>query len=68
MTNNWRWQWDRFFDDAGFVDQDLALFKQWIYPNTMETFRGKTVLDCGCGRGQHMAFVAVRATCHRAGP
>ena len=48
----WAWQWEKTYDD------NQWLFSEWIYPNTLETFRGKTVLDCGCGGGQHLAFVA----------
>ena len=45
-------QWSRFQDD------EKALFEEWIWPNKLDNFRGKTVLDCGCGGGQHMAFCA----------
>ncbi len=48
----WAWQWDRIYDD------NQWLFTEWISPNTLETFRGKEVLDCGCGGGQHINFVA----------
>ncbi|OGJ65475.1 hypothetical protein A3A67_01270 [Candidatus Peribacteria bacterium RIFCSPLOWO2_01_FULL_51_18] len=48
----WAWQWDKLSDD------NLWLFTQWIEPNTMEDFRGKDVLDCGCGGGQHLQFIA----------
>ena len=48
----WAWQWDTFYDD------NQWLFTEWIYPRTLEQFRGKDVLDCGCGGGQHMNFVA----------
>ncbi len=48
----WAWQWDRLYDD------NQWLFQEWIYPNSLETFRGKDVLDCGCGGGQHINFIA----------
>lgn len=48
----WAWQWQHFQDD------NQWLFADWIYPNTLETFRGKRVLDCGCGGGQHVSFIA----------
>lgn len=57
MDKPWVFQWSAFFDDRKMKDNDLWLFRQWIYPNTMEMFRGKSVLDCGCGRGQHLAFL-----------
>jgi SAM-dependent methyltransferase len=49
---NWSEQWELFHDDS------LFLFEEWIKPHTLETFRGKTVVDCGCGGGQHIEFVA----------
>jgi SAM-dependent methyltransferase len=39
-------------------DDEMFLFKDWIYPITLEDFRGKDVLECGCGGGQHTSFVA----------
>lgn len=48
----WAWQWDH-------MDYDNEwLFRDWIYPNTVESFRGKMVLDCGAGSGQHFSLVA----------
>lgn len=48
----WFEQWKMLKDD------ELFLFKEWIYPNTLDDFRGKDVLECGCGGGQHTSFVA----------
>ncbi len=48
----WAWQWNKLYDD------NKWLFSEWIAPNTLEDFRGKSVLDCGCGGGQHLQFVA----------
>ena len=39
-------------------DNELFLFRDWIYPNRMENFNGKAVLECGCGGGQHTSFIA----------
>lgn len=50
--SEWTWQWDTVFDDNDWLLAD------WIYPNVLEDFRGKDVLDCGCGAGQHAAAVA----------
>jgi SAM-dependent methyltransferase len=33
-------------------------FLHWIYPYRLADFRGKTVLDAGCGLGIHAAYVA----------
>jgi SAM-dependent methyltransferase len=48
----WNRQWT-IFDD-----QELFLFKDWIAPYTLEDFKGKDVLECGCGGGQHTSFLA----------
>lgn len=56
--DNWHFQWDAFKNDKKIFEDDLFLFKQWIYPNTLEDFSGKTVLDCGYGRGQHLKMIA----------
>lgn len=48
----WAWQWEHLSDD------NVWLFSEWIWPQTLESFRGKDVLDCGCGGGQHLEFVA----------
>ena len=34
------------------------MFKDCIYPSTLEDFRGKCVLECGCGGGQHTSFIS----------
>jgi SAM-dependent methyltransferase len=51
--DEWRKQWEMFRGD-----DELFLFKEWIFPNTMEDFRGREVLECGCGGGQHTSFIA----------
>jgi len=48
----WAYQWSHYYDD------NLFLFKEWIYPNTLEDFKDKTALDAGCGAGQHINFIA----------
>lgn len=48
----WVEQWEILKDDEQF------LFKDWIYPATLENFKGKDVLECGCGGGQHTEFIA----------
>ena len=42
--NEWHEQWMLFQDEERF------LFDEWISPIVLEDFRGKTVLECGCGR------------------
>lgn len=53
--SEWAWQWERLYDDYQW------LFTDWIFPNKLEDFHGKEVLDCGCGGGQHVNFVAPHA-------
>jgi len=48
----WYEQWFNFRDD------NLFLFQEWIYPNTLNDFKGNEVLECGCGGGQHTLFIA----------
>ena len=48
----WQCQWQHLQDDNEW------LFCEWIHPNTLDDFRGKDILDCGCGGGQHLTFVA----------
>jgi SAM-dependent methyltransferase len=48
----WYAQW------AMLQDNELFLFQAWIYPLTLDELRGKDVLECGCGGGQHTAFMA----------
>lgn len=50
--SEWHRQWTLL------EDNELFLFKDWILPNTLEDFRGKSVLECGCGGGQHTSFIA----------
>jgi 2-polyprenyl-3-methyl-5-hydroxy-6-metoxy-1,4-benzoquinol methylase len=48
----WTEQWLLFQAD------ELFFFKEWISPITLDEFKGKHVLECGCGGGQHTSFVA----------
>jgi SAM-dependent methyltransferase len=50
--SEWHQQWTMLRDD------ELFLFQDWIAPTTLDEFREKSVLECGCGGGQHTAFVA----------
>ena len=53
--DEWKEQWTLFQDDERF------LFDEWIAPRTLEDFRGRRILECGCGGGQHTSFVAAVA-------
>jgi len=48
----WHDQWTLLSDD------ELFLFKDWILPNTLDDFKDKEILECGCGGGQHTSFIA----------
>jgi len=50
--NEWLEQWSML------EDNEMFLFRDWIRPYDLETFRGKEVLECGCGGGQHTRFMA----------
>jgi SAM-dependent methyltransferase len=49
---DWAWEWERYHGE------DEWLFHDWIKPVTIEDFRGKRVMDAGCGSGQHLTIVA----------
>lgn len=48
----WYAQWQIF------KDEEFFLFEDWIYPNILEDFQGKNILEAGCGGGQHTSFIA----------
>jgi SAM-dependent methyltransferase len=49
------WQWQHFTQaDARYAEQFLG----WITPVTPEFFRGKVVLEGGCGKGRHTQLAA----------
>jgi len=49
--NEWFEQWSML------QDQERFLFEDWIAPLKLDDLRGKEVLECGCGGGQHTAFM-----------
>lgn len=51
-TMEWHQQWSTFSNDGEF------LFLDWIAPANLDTFRDKSVLECGCGGGYHTSLVA----------
>jgi len=48
----WHHQWSMF------SDEETSLFHDWIEPNRLSDFRGKDVLEAGCGGGHHTALIA----------
>ena len=54
-AENFGWQWKHFtHQDARYAEQFLG----WIAPVTPEFFRGKVVLEGGCGKGRHTLLAA----------
>ncbi|MBF0358196.1 MAG: methyltransferase domain-containing protein [Magnetococcales bacterium] len=54
-NNEWHQQWSMHQDDEKF------LFHDWIKPVTISEFKGKKVLEAGCGGGQHSKWMAEQA-------
>ena len=52
--SEWHEQWTLL------QDSELFLFQDWISPLALEELAGKSVLEAGCGGGQHTAFMAAR--------
>ncbi|MEO5377300.1 MAG: class I SAM-dependent methyltransferase [Magnetococcus sp. DMHC-6] len=53
--NEWFEQWSMLEDHEKF------LFEEWIQPYKLSIFNNKNILECGCGGGQHTAFMAEHA-------
>ena len=54
-AENFGWQWQHFVQsDELYADQFLG----WIAPVTPEFFKGKVVLEGGCGKGRHTQLAA----------
>jgi len=51
---NFGYSWNSFHETQVHFDEQFAA---WIAPVTAEDFRGKVVLDAGCGMGRHADFV-----------
>jgi SAM-dependent methyltransferase/uncharacterized protein YbaR (Trm112 family) len=49
------WQWQRFSE---LTDRYRQQFLDWIRPVTADFFRGKAILEGGCGKGRHTALAA----------
>jgi SAM-dependent methyltransferase len=52
--SEWTEQWARF---AGDPFQTEALFWEWVAPLVPEDFRGRRVLDAGCGGGHMLGYL-----------
>lgn len=55
QQDEWRQQWTLM---AGDEHQNEELFWEWISPLTVDDFRGKRVLDAGCGGGHMLSYIA----------
>jgi len=49
------WEWTHFHE---VVEQHREQFLDWIAPVPPEYFRGRVVLDAGCGKGRHLYWAA----------
>jgi SAM-dependent methyltransferase len=49
------WEWTHFVEQHSQFEQQ---FLDWLYPIEPDFFRGKVVLDAGCGTGRHAYFAA----------
>ena len=54
-AENFGWQWQHFTQED---EQYAAQFLGWIAPVEPEFFRGKVVLEGGCGKGRHTQLAA----------
>jgi SAM-dependent methyltransferase len=52
--HEWTWQWSHM---QGEEHQSEPLFWEWVSPLTREDFRGKRVLDAGCGGGHMLGYL-----------
>ncbi len=53
IENEWHRQW-RELENSGAEE----LFFNLVHPNTLDTFKGKDVLDAGCGQGKNSRIIA----------
>ncbi|MGB8953157.1 MAG: methyltransferase domain-containing protein [Candidatus Aminicenantales bacterium] len=51
---NFAFSWEKFSE----IYDDPKDFLDWIYPKTRDFFKGKIVLDAGCGSGKHAVFAS----------
>jgi SAM-dependent methyltransferase len=52
---NFGYSWNNFYETQAHFDEQFAA---WIAPVTADDFRGKVILDAGCGMGRHADFTA----------
>ncbi len=50
--SEWEWQWNKNYE------YNRWIFTEWIHPIKLKDFKNKEVLDCGCGGGHQLNFIA----------
>src|SRR5215213_4506782 len=54
-AENFGWQWTNFTqDDPKYIEQ----FVGWLQPVNQDFFKGKVILEGGCGKGRHTKIAA----------
>ena len=51
-ADNFGWEWQHFKALAQDLNTTQAQFLDWVWPLTADYFRGKIVVDAGCGMGR----------------
>ncbi|UCD03612.1 MAG: methyltransferase domain-containing protein [Candidatus Woesearchaeota archaeon] len=56
---DWTWRASKIseIEDKKIRDSNKWLFEDWIHPNKLDDFKGKTAVDCGCGDGRFINLV-----------
>ena len=56
VADGFGWQWNRF-DEIGKPEYEKQLY-DWLRPLGPSDFKGKRVIEGGCGKGRHSAIIA----------
>lgn len=56
VSHRFGYQWKKFYKLNTFYEEQ---FKRWISPLDYDDFKGKIVLDAGCGKGRHIYLASL---------